>query len=190
MATLQLNQTNCEMVQCGAIPAATLNDPANNVNGMAFATACTAAGWQGPLGGRFCDDPVCGPYKEQIMNSGWGQGLECCVEAGGQWTPQNTCVMPSGGGTTMPAPTPAPMPSMTISTMPTVTGTANQVGQPQAPVLTAQMLTQKLPSIVNPAPAVVSGPACSDDFATWVNNNALLVMAGLAGLAYVMLAKK
>ena len=188
MATLQLNQTNCNMVSCGAIPAAQLNDPANNVNGLAFRTACTAAGFGGPSGGAFCDDPMCAPFKEAILTSGWGQGLECCVEAGGTWTGTD-CVMPSGGGTTMPAPAPAPMPSMTISTMPTVTGTANQVGQPQAPVLTAQMLTQKLPSIVNPTPAVL-GPVCSDDFATWVNNNALLVMAGLAGLAYVMLAKK
>jgi hypothetical protein len=173
MATLQLNQTNCEKVQCGAIPASVLNLASNDVNGLPFASACTAAGFGGPLGGRYCDDPVCAPFKEAILTSGWGQGLECCVEEGGTWNANNTCTMPS----------------MTTATMPTVTGTAAKVAAPQAPALTPTLLTQKLPSIVNPAPAVLA-PACSDDFATWVNNNALLVMGGLGLLAYLILDQK
>jgi hypothetical protein len=190
MATLQLNQTNCEMVQCGAIPEAQLA-AAPGYGSVNFQTACTIAGWGGPLGGRFCDDPVCGPFKEAILTSGWGQGLECCVEAGGTWGANGICTMPPPVTTAVPTMGPAApvMPSAVVSTIPTMTGTANQVGQPQAPVLTATMLTQKLPSIVNPQPVVIA-QACGDDFATWVNNNALLVAIALGAVAYLALGKK
>jgi hypothetical protein len=181
MATLTLDQTTCEKIQCGAIPASVLNDPANiQPNGLPLRAACSAAGWAGPSGGRFCSDPVCTPWKDLIMASGWGQGLECCVQAGGTWGADGTCTMPTA----------APMPTMTTTVMPSITDTANTAPPPVAPTLTPTILTQKMPSIVNPAPAVVSAPVCPNGFASWINDNPVLAMVGLAGLAYLLLGKK
>ncbi len=170
---LDLTQTNCEMVQCGAISEQEANLAIATPPGlpsMPFASACTAAGYGGPTGGRFCSDPICQPMKQQIYAAGVsGQGIECCVGDGGTYNPDGTCTMPSA----------------TKSVMPSITATA-QVVNPTPPTVTPQYLTQKMPSIVNPAPQVAP-PVCSDPFAQWVSDNALLVAAGLAGLAYLML---
>lgn len=187
MATLTLDQTTCEQVQCGAIPASVLNDPSNNQNGLIFAAACSAAGWAGPSGGRYCSDPVCQPWKDKIMASGFGQGLECCVAAGGTWNADSTCTLPSNA---VVIPTAAPMPSITPTVMPSVTDTANNIPATPTPQLSPTILAQKMPSIVNPAPAQVAPPPCPNDFATWINANPVLAIAGLAGLAYLLLGRK
>lgn len=179
---LQLNQDTCQRVQCGAIPAAVLNDPANRFNGLPLQAACSVAGWQGPLGGRYCDDPVCKPYRAQILTSGWGQGLECCVQQGGNWV-NNQCQMPST------LPTAAPMPKATSMAMPSVTDTVNSNPPTPAPVLSPALLVQKMPSIVNPAPMNVAPVPCSNDFAQWVNDNPLIAVAGLAVVGYFLLNK-
>lgn len=173
---LDLTQTNCEMVQCGAINEqmanlATATPP--GLPSMPFASACTAAGYGGPNGGRNCADPVCQSMIPKIYAAGVsGQGIECCVDSGGTYNPDGTCTMPSA----------------TKSVMPSITATAALVnpGPVTPPIVTPQYLTQKMPSIVNPAPQVAP-PVCSDPFAQWVSDNALLVAAGLAGLAYLML---
>lgn len=177
-AGLDLNQTNCEMVQCGAISSnvanSTIVTPPSSVNpggaSMPFASACSEMGWSGPSGGRNCSDPTCQPWIQQIYTAGVsGQGIECCVNEGGTYNPDGTCTMPSA----------------TKSVMPSITATA-QVVNPTPPTVSPQYLTQRMPSIVNPAPQVAP-PVCSDPFAQWVSDNALLVAAGLAGLAYLML---
>lgn len=175
---LDLNQTNCEMVQCGAISEvnanlATATPPGPNMPSMPFAGACTAAGWAGPSGGRNCSDPVCKPFIPQIYAAGVsGQGIECCVNQGGIYQQDGSCQMPSA----------------TKSTMPSITSTAQTVMPPQQPVLTPQSMAQRMPSIVNPTPVQIA-PPCSDPFATWVNDNMLLVGVGLVGLAWLVWGK-
>lgn len=171
---MDLTQTNCEMVQCGAISEVQANlataTPPNGLPSMPFASACTAAGYGGPNGGRNCSDPVCQPLIPQIYAAGVsGQGIECCVDSGGTYNPDGTCTMPSA----------------TKSVMPSITATAQVVNTPPLTV-TPQFLTQKMPSIVNPAPMVVA-PACTDPFAQWVSDNTLLAAGGLALLAWMML---
>ena len=101
------------------------------------------------------------------------------------------------GGMIGPAVLPSlqPMPSATTASMPTMTGTANatlgtngNVGTTPAGI-TAQWLTQRLPSIVNPAPAVIPQD-CQSGFAGWVSENPLLAAAGLAALAFMVWGKK
>lgn len=188
--TLDLNQTNCEMVQCGAISSQEANSiivtpPLSmNPNGasMPFASACSEMGWQGPNGGRNCSDSICQPLKQQIYAAGpSGQGLECCVADGGSYQADGSC-RPS-------VPTPAPMPSATQSTMPSITSTAQVVAPQPPPVLTPTNMQQRMPTIVNPAPMNVA-PVCTDDFATWVSNNTMLAVGGLAVLAFMLLGGK
>jgi len=177
---LDLNQTNCEMVQCGAIPQAVFNAAVASPPGlppMPFASACTAAGYGGPQGGRYYNDPTCQPWAANILASGpSGQTLEECVALGGQYNADGSCTMPSA----------------TQSTMPSITDTANTVvpSTPQ-PILTPQYLTQKMPSIVNPAPMGNPAPACAADPVTqWVSDNPMLAAAGLALCAWMVFGKK
>ena len=176
---LDLTQTNCEMVQCGAISeqaanAAMATPPGPGMPSMPFASACTAAGWGGPTGGRNCNDPTCTPFIPQIYAAGVsGQGIECCVKQGGTYQANGTCQMPSA----------------TQSVMPSITATANVVAPQPPPVLTPQNMAQRMPTIVNPAPVNVA-PPCSDDFATWVSNNTMLTVGGLALLAFMVFGGK
>jgi len=76
--------------------------------------------------------------------------------------------------------------------MPSITDTANTVvpSTPQ-PILTPQYLTQKMPSIVNPAPMGNPAPACAADPVTqWVSDNPMLAAAGLALCAWMVFGKK
>jgi hypothetical protein len=177
--SLDLTQTNCEMVQCGAIPqsvvAAAMATPPG-LPPMNFQGACSAAGYAGPQGGRYWNDPVCSPWGTNILESGpSGQALEECVALGGQYNADGSCTT---------------MPSATQSTMPSITDTANTVipSTPQ-PILTPQYLVQKMPTIVNPAP-MVSVSACSADPITqWVSDNPFIAALGLAAAAYMVWGK-
>jgi hypothetical protein len=83
-----------------------------------------------------------------------------------------------------------PLPTATNATMPTMTGTANvytnrqqgsgrgQRGGKTPTAITPQYLNQRLPSIVNPAPAVVP-PDCGGGITDWIGDNPLLAGAGL-----------
>lgn len=100
------------------------------------------------------------------------------------------------GGMIGPAVLPSlqPMPSMTTASMPTMTGTANAGGTNGSvgttpPVITPEYLTQRLPSIVNPAPAVIA-PDCGGGFAGWVADNPGIAVLGLAALAFMVWGKK
>lgn len=88
-------------------------------------------------------------------------------------------------------PAQVPMPSATQSTMPSITDTANVVApvQAQPPQLTPEFLTQKLPSIVNPNPVVMT-PSCSGGFSGWVSQNPWLAAGGLAVLAVMVFGHK
>lgn len=191
---LDLNQTNCEMVQCGAISEAAANaamavPPGPNMPSMPFASACSAAGWGGPTGGRNCNDPVCTPFIPQIYSAGVsGQGIECCVKQGGTYQANGTCVMPAAASP-VPTPSATPMPSATTATMPSITSTAAVVTPQPPPQLTPQNMAQRMPTIVNPAPAVIA-PPCSNGLAEWVGDNTLLAVGGLALLAWMVFGKE
>lgn len=101
------------------------------------------------------------------------------------------------GGQIGPAVLPSlqPMPSATTASMPTMTGTANaamgtngNVGT-TPPAITPQYLNQRLPSIVNPAPAVIPQD-CQSGFAGWVSENPVIAVAGLAALAFMVWGRK
>ena len=169
MAMLELNQTNCEKLQCGAIPASVLDASMVTLPGYAdpqsFATACSIQGWKGPLGGRFCSDPVCQPYKDEILKSGWGQGLECCVQAGGTWN-GTSCAF-----TNPPIPIPV---------------------QATPPVLTPANIVQPLPDITqaNTHVAVTeSNKSCLCSLNDMINKNPLMAIAALAAATFVLLPK-
>jgi hypothetical protein len=131
--------------------------------GVALLQACSAAGY---VGARTCNDPVCVPFN-------------LCPPAAAASAPS---------GTPGPAASTVPMPSATTAVMPSITNTAQVVAPMQ--VITPSGMQQRMPQIVNPAPAVMPGPACDNSFASWVNDNPLLAIGALAALAYVCMGKK
>ena len=116
----------------------------------------------GYVGVKSCGDPVCQPYLPAMQANGM-------------------CATPG------PTPSPVPMPSATTATMPSITNTAQVVAPMQ--VITPQGMQQRMPQIVSSTPMVIA-PPCDNSFASWVNDNPLLAIAGLAALAYLMMGKK
>jgi hypothetical protein len=82
----------------------------------------------------------------------------------------------------------AGVPQFTTGSLPSMVDTAITVNgnQPVTPrALTPQSLVERLPSIIQPAPAVVTPDAC-DPFTQWVNDNQLLAALGLGVLAWAV----
>ena len=113
----------------------------------------------GYVGVKGCSDPACSPYSSLMQANGM------CASAA-------------------PMPSPIPMPSATTAKMPSITQSVASM-----PVVTQVGMSQRMPQIVNPTPAVIQAP-CGDAFAQWVNANPLLAVGALAVLAYVMLGKR
>lgn len=160
---LAVNETNCNMLSCGAIPAGPDHDN--------LSANCAGAGFPGASGGYLCSNPICAPFKAQILTAGWGQGLECCVADGGQWT-GSACITP-------PVSTPAATPD------------APQVNiQPSTPVLTTSSIVQALPDITQAnTPVVLPNDSCWCKLNAWLNENPLLALLGLAAAAMLVLPK-
>jgi hypothetical protein len=162
------NQANCDMLACGAIP--------NGPDYLNLQSACPSAGFFEAPGGRFCSDPVCAPYKSQMIAAGWGQGLECCVAAGGRWS--NTppyCTYPPLS-IPLGAPPDAPQVNIPAST----------------PVLTPANIVQPLPDITQAnAPVIVTGQdsSCWCSLNQMINDNPVIALAVLAGVAMLILPK-
>ena len=158
------NQINCDMLACGAIPS--------GPNYANLQMACPNAGFFEPTGGRFCSDPVCAPYRSQILTSGWGQGLECCVAAGGRWN-GSTCIFPAL--------------SIPLGAWPD----APQVNIPAStPVLTPSNILQPLPDITQAnAPVIVSSDSCWCALNRMINDNPVIALALLAGVAALIFPK-
>jgi hypothetical protein len=73
------------------------------------------------------------------------------------------------------------MPSATTATMPSIVGTVDQSLPSPQPVLTVQTLLQRMPQIVNPAPAQVE-PDCPG-IQQWVSANPFWAAVGVGVLA-------
>lgn len=80
------------------------------------------------------------------------------------------------------------MPVSTTAVMPSITYSAQLLGQAPQPGLTPASLLNPMPSITNSAPAIV-GPTCTG-VNQWINDNPLLAAGILAGLAFIMLSEK
>lgn len=83
-------------------------------------------------------------------------------------------------------PLPAPMPAAAIQRYPNVKGIAGLGDTPVAAAPT--LLTQRLPSIVNPS--TVNLAATCSPFALWVASNPALALGGLAVVAYFTIFHK
>ena len=83
----------------------------------------------------------------------------------------------------------AGVPQFTTQSLPSMIDTATVAngGVPVTPTaLTPQSLVERLPSIIQPAPAVVNpNPSC-DPLTEWVSNNQLLAALGLGVLAWAI----
>jgi hypothetical protein len=110
----------------------------------------------GYVGAKTCDDPACNPYKAAMVANGMCPGAA-------------------------PPSSPVPMPTATTARMPSITKSVAPM-----PVVTPSLMNQRMPSIVNPAPAVMAQP-CGDTFAQWVNQNKAVAVGGLVVLALLML---
>lgn len=87
-------------------------------------------------------------------------------------------------------PEPNPMPSATTATMPSMVGTSLATTPSPQPILTVQTLSQRLPQIVNPGPAVIPMQARCNTFAQWVGQNPMLAGGALLVIAFMVLGDK
>lgn len=117
-------------------------------------------------------------------------------------------IAPTAAPSYLPAPTAAPVsfppggnmqsvsspmadagvPQFTTQQLPSMTETAQAVtgNQPVTPpALTPQSLVERLPSIIQPAPAIMPTPSC-DPLTAWVSQNQLLAALGLGVIAWAL----
>jgi len=110
----------------------------------------------GYVGAKACGDPACDPYKAAMVVNGMCPGAA-------------------------PPSSPVPMPTATTARMPSITKSVAPM-----PVVTPALMQQRMPNIVNPAPAVIA-PPCGDTFSQWVDQNRAVAVGGLVVLALLML---